>query len=120
MPNSKRRVTLVKWLISLVNPPPLRRLSNAQKVSRVITFSASLVMVCILSSMIAAVAIFVLQHVYHLLRGEAALIGDLLIIFVSMLVNTLCIMVLLHIKSADEKMIPPEETKPHGTETDSP
>jgi len=43
------------------------------------------------------------------------LLRDLGIIFVSMVVNTICVIVLLQIKKADRKLIqPPEASTEHG------
>ncbi len=84
-------------------------MSRKQKVARVLLFTVTLVMLCILTSMLAAVAIFLLQHALNMFNGVAQLAGDLTIIFVSMVVNTLCVLVLLKVKSADQKIIPPIE-----------
>ena len=104
------------WLISMVNPPPLHLMSRLQKIARVILFTITLLMLCILTSMFAAVGIFAFQHASHMFSGIPQLVGDIGIVFVSMLVNTLCVLVLLKVKSADEKLIPPTEppTQPGG------
>jgi hypothetical protein len=112
MPHTKRSTTLLVWLISLINPPPLQSMSRLQRVARVFLFTVALVLICILSSMLAAIGIFVFQHLRDLFRGIPLLAGDLSIIFVSMLVNALCVMVLLKIKHTDQKIIPPSETPP--------
>lgn len=100
---------MAEWLISLINPPPLMAMTRLQKVFRVFVFTLATITICILSSMFAAAGIFIFQHVTRMFNGFTEMIGDLSIIFVSMLVNALCIMVLLKIKHADQKLIPPQE-----------
>jgi len=112
MPHAKRSTATLGWLISLINPPPLRTMTRVQKVARVFVFTMVLLMICILSSMLAAAGIFILQHASHMFSGFSELIGDLGIIFFSMVVNALCVMVLLKIKAADQSLIPPKETPP--------
>jgi len=109
MPHAKRSTTMLGWLISLINPPPLHAMSRLQKVARVFVFTLALLMICILSSMLAALGIFLFQHLRHMFSGISVLAGDIGIIFVSMLINAICVMVLLKIKNADQKLIPPEE-----------
>ncbi len=103
----------------MVNPPPLHAMSYWQKMGRIFLFSTTLIMISVLSSMLAAVGIFTLQHVRHMMSGAPQLLGDIAIILVCMLINTLCVMVLLKVKNADQRLIPPTEppTKP---EIDSP
>ena len=104
-----RSVSILAWLVNLFNPPPLQAMNRLQKVGRVFLFSITLVVVCILLSMFAAACIFTLQHARHMIISRPELIGDACIIFVSMLVNSLCVMVLLAIRRADHKLVPPAE-----------
>ena len=105
-----RSTSVLSWLISLVNPPPLHTMSRWQKGARVILFTTTLIVISILSSMLAAVGIFVVQHARHMISGIPQLAEDIGIIFLSMLVNTLCVMALLKVKNADQRLIPPAET----------
>jgi hypothetical protein len=109
MPHTKRSITVLAWLVSLINPPPLQAMTQMQKVFRVFVFTMATVTICVLSSMFAAAGIFLFQHATRMFSDFPELIGDLGIIFVSMLVNALCVMVLLKIKNADQKLIPPQE-----------
>lgn len=98
---STSNYSLFSWLLSLVNPPPRDSMTTLQKVARVFFFTTSLIVICILLSMMAAVGIYTIQHIYHWGRGIPGLMADLGIIFVSMLVNTFCVVVLLKVKNAD-------------------
>jgi hypothetical protein len=93
----------------MINPPPREDMSYLQKVGRVLLFTATLVLICILSSMLAAVGIFCIQLAHHILTGSEVLISDLVIIFISMVVNAFCVVILIKVKHADQKLIPPEE-----------
>jgi hypothetical protein len=112
MPHAKRSTALWGWLISLINPPPLKAMTQLQKVARVLLFTMALIVICIITSMLAAVGLFLLQHVHRMFTNHAETIGDIGIIFISMLINALCVMVLLKIKHADQKLIPPEGPTP--------
>ncbi len=110
-----RSTTVLTWLISLVNPPPFESMSRRQKAARILLFTVTLVMVSILSSMLAAVGIFAVQHMRHMMSGLPQLAEDIGIIFVCMLINSLCVLGLLKVKNADQKLIPPTE---HTAPTD--
>lgn len=103
----RHSTAFLTWLVSLVNPPPLKSMTHFQKTARIVLITATLVVTSILLSMVAAAAIFTLQHERDMLGGWAQLMGDIAIILVSMIVNTLCVLVLLRIKNADQKLIPP-------------
>jgi len=115
----KRFTHVLTWLISLINPPPLNSMTRWQKTARIVLFTATMVVTCILLSMVAAAAIFTLQHEKRLHKGLPELAEDLGIILLSMIVNTLCVLLLLRIKQADQKLIPPSED-PKPPESDSP
>ena len=110
---------ILEWLISLFNPPPLESLTHVQKTARIFLFTMALVMLCILLSMLAAAGVFVLEHARRMIGSFSELAGDLGIIFVSMMINTICVIVLLEISKADRKLIPPPET-PTQPGTDRP
>ena len=95
------------WLANLFDPPPLESMSLTQKVSRVFLVALTLVVICILTAMLGALGIFLVQKAHGMLGGAPELLDDLAIIFVSMIVNTICVIVLLAIKRADRKLIPP-------------
>jgi hypothetical protein len=107
---ANRSFSILDWLIHLFAPPPLASMTQAQKVGRVFVFTIALVVICILLSMFAAAGIFTLEHMRKMAGGSSELLSDLGIILVSMLVNTLCVIVLLEVRKADRKLIPPMET----------
>jgi len=112
----KRSTTVLAWLISLVNPPPRASMTRMQKVSRVFLFTMALLMVCVISSMAAAVGIYALQRGHQMLMGFPMLVDDVAIIAASMIVNTICVLVLLRIKHADQKLFPPPDDAPASPE----
>jgi len=108
----KRSTTVLAWLISLVNPPPRDSMTRLQKVSRVFLFTMALMMLCIICSMAASVGIYILQRGHQMLLGFPMLVDDVAIIGASMIINTICVLVLLKIKSADQKLFPPPDDVP--------
>jgi hypothetical protein len=105
---------ILPWLAHLFNPPPLESMTLTQKVGRVFLVALTLVVICILSAMLGALGIFLAQKAHGMLASTPELLDDLAIIFASMIVNTICVIVLLEIRKADRKLIPPPETKPEG------
>ena len=103
----RHSTAFLTWLISLINPPPLKSMTHFQKTARIALITATLVVTSILLSMVAAAGIFALQHERDMAGGWSQLMADIAIILVSMIVNTLCVLVLLKIKNADQKLIPP-------------
>ncbi len=78
-----------------------------QKVGRVFLFTTTVVVLCILLSMLAAATIFTTQHARRAIDNTPEFMNAIGIILVSMLVNTLCVMGLLAIRRADHKLVPP-------------
>jgi len=87
-------------------------MTRAQKVGRVFVFTLTLVVISIFFSMLAAAGIFALEHARRMAGGFPELAGDLAIIFVSMMINAVCVIVLLEVRKADRKLIPPPEAPP--------
>ena len=92
-------------------------MTHAQKLGRILLFSVTAIMICIISSMLASVGIFAFQRMLHASGSLSKLAVDIGIVFVSMMVNTVCVIVLLAVSKADRKLIPPLETPPEP-ETD--
>jgi hypothetical protein len=109
-------IALLAWLLSLFNPPPLASMSGKQKIGRAFLVTLTLLVACILTAMLGAVGIFVIQRTRDMLTSIPKLMGGLEIIFASVLVNAICVVVLLHIRKAERKLIPPYLSQP-GTET---
>jgi hypothetical protein len=102
--------SLASWVIELFNPPPLKSLNAAQKTGRVLLFSAVLVIASIVFAMVGAVGLYLLE------RGRE--LGDtpqfyhgLMIVLVGIAVNLGCVFVLLQIKKADTKLVPPQDKR---------
>jgi hypothetical protein len=107
-----RSSDVLAWLAHLFNPPPLESMTFAQKVGRVFLVALTMVVICILTAMLGALGIFLVQKAHGMLSSAPELLDDLGIIFASMIVNTICVIALLEIRKADRKLIPPPETKP--------
>jgi hypothetical protein len=102
--------SLASWVIELFNPPPLKSLNAAQKTGRVLLFSAVLVIASIVFAMVGAVGLYLLE------RGRE--LGDtpqfyhgLMIVLVGIAVNLGCVFVLLQMKKADTKLVPPQDKR---------
>jgi hypothetical protein len=102
-----RSITILVWLVNLFDPPPLATMSRAQKIGRIFLVTTTLVISCILTAMLVTLGIFVIERARDLLGSIPKLLDDLGIILVSMIVNAICVIVLLEIKKADGKLIPP-------------
>lgn len=112
----KQPFSILAWLVNLFDPPPLQSMSRNQKVGRVFLLTGTLVVVCILTAMLGAAGIFLMQRGHDMISNVRDLLRDVGIIFVSMIVNTICVIVLLEIRKADHKLIQPTEptTKPES------
>ena len=84
-------------------------MSRTQKIGRTFLLTGTLVVVCILTAMLGAAGIFIFQQGRDMASNFRDLLRDLGIIFVSMLINTGCVFVLLQIKKADHKLIKPTD-----------
>ena len=111
MPLSPRSSSILDWLMHLFNPPPRQTMSFAQKLGRIVLFCTTLIVLSILLSMAAAVGIFAFEHAHHMIMSTPELLDQVCIIFIGMLVNTLCVMALLAVRRADHKLVPPEPPK---------
>jgi hypothetical protein len=97
---------LLAWLINLFAPPPLASMSLAQKLSRSFLVTLTLVVICILTTMLGAVGIFMIERGRNMLGSVPELLRGLEIIFTGICVNAICVAVLLQIKKADRKLMP--------------
>ncbi len=78
----------------------------AQKAGRVFLLSITLIIASILLSMIGAVGLYLMERGHEL--GDAPEFWrGVLIILVGVAVNSTCIFVLIQIKNADTKLLPP-------------
>jgi len=102
-----RSVAILAWLIHLFNPPPFASMNRTQKVGRAFLVTLTVLVGCILTAMLGAVGIFVIQRGRDMLGSNAGLLAGLEIIFAGACVNAICVAVLLQIRKAEQKLIPP-------------
>jgi hypothetical protein len=95
-------------LINLFNPPPLASMNLAQKAGRVLLLTASLVVGSILFAMIGAVGLFLMERGREL-RDSPQFYNGAFIVLTGIAVNVSCVFVLLQIKKADTKLVPPKK-----------
>ncbi len=99
--------SLVIWLMELFNPPPLRSMTLFQKTGRILLFTAALVIACILFAMAGALGLYLMERGREL-RDTPQFYHGLLIVLVGLGVNVGCVFVLMQIKKADTKLVPPD------------
>ena len=100
----KRSVTLLAWLLNLFNPPPFISMGRTQKIGRAFLVTLTLVVGCILTAMLGALGIFVVQRGREMLGSIPELLSGLEIIFAGACVNAICLTVLLQIRKAEQKL----------------
>ncbi|HEX4139765.1 MAG TPA: hypothetical protein VHY09_05415 [Candidatus Methylacidiphilales bacterium] len=101
-------ISLAGWLVELFNPPPLKSMTLFQKTGRILLFTASLVIGSILFAMAGALGLYLMERGREL-RDTPQFYHGLLIVMVGVGVNIGCVFVLLQIKKADHKLLPPEK-----------
>jgi len=101
-------ISLAGWLMELFNPPPLSSMNLAQKTGRILLFTAALVIASILFAMVGALGLYIMERGREL-RDVPQFYHGLLIVTVGVAVNVGCVFVLLQIKKADTKLLPPEK-----------
>jgi hypothetical protein len=103
----KRVKSLFSWLLNLFDPPPLKSMTLTQKAGRVLFLTGTLVLGSIIVAMLGAVGLFLMEKGREF-RDAPEFIDGLGIIFVGVVVNSVCVLVLVQIKHADHKLISPE------------
>ena len=101
-------ISLAGWLMELFNPPPLNSMTLYQKTGRILLFVASLVVGSVLFAMVGALGLYIMERGREL-RDTPQFYHGLLIVMVGIAVNVGCVFVLLQIKKADTKLLPPEK-----------
>jgi ABC-type Fe3+-siderophore transport system permease subunit len=99
--------SVVMWLLNLFDPPPLASMTFTQKVGRVILLSSTLVIGSVLVAMLGALGLYLLEKGREI-GNTPEFFSGISVILVGIAVNTLCIAVLLQIKRADHKLVPPK------------
>jgi uncharacterized membrane protein YidH (DUF202 family) len=101
-----RSFGILAWLVNLFDPPPLSSMSFGQKAGRILLLSATLVVGSILVAMLGALGLFVMERGREMGSAPEFLQGAG-IILIGIVVNATCVVVLVHIKRADNKLVPP-------------
>jgi len=102
----KRIVALLSWLLNLFDPPPLKSMSLAQKTGRVLILSGTLVIGSIVVAMLGALGLFLVEKGREM-GDMPELFDGLGVIVIGVIVNVVCVLMLVQIKHADHKLIPP-------------
>ena len=85
-------------------------MTAAQKIGRVLTLAATLVIGSIVVAMIGAVGLFIMEKGREFSNTSEFLDG-LGILITGVVVNALCILILIQIRRTDHKVIPPTTGK---------
>jgi hypothetical protein len=93
--------------ISLFNAPPRAAMTTVQKFGRSLLVTVSLVILCIVGAMLAALGVYVAERGREMLASTPKFVTGASIIFVGVVVNVICVLVLLEIKKADGKLLAP-------------
>jgi hypothetical protein len=112
----KPAASILSWILNLFDPPPLVSMTVAQKVGRIIFLSGTLVIGSILVAMIGAVGLYLMEKGREF-GDRPEIYKGLIIILTGIVVNTFCVLILVQLKRADHKLIPPTrpvETTPIG------
>jgi hypothetical protein len=100
-------ISLVVWIMELFNPPPLESMNLVQRAGRVVILTISLVIGSILFAMAGAVGLYIMERGREL-RDTPQFYHGLIIVLVGVAVNICCVFVLLQVKKADTKLLPPD------------
>jgi len=83
-------------------------MTTAQKAGRVIALTSTLVVGSIIVAMLGALGLYLVQKGREI-GSTPELLKGLGIIFVGVIVNVVCAFILLQIKRADAKLVPPKK-----------
>jgi uncharacterized membrane protein YidH (DUF202 family) len=104
----KRSLAILPWVINLFNPPPLNSMTFNQKVGRVLLFTTTLIVGSIVVAMVGALGVYIIERGREL-GSSAELLKGAAIVLVGIVVNVVCVVVLVHLKNADHKLVPPSK-----------
>ena len=110
----KRSTAILVWLINLFDPPPLSSMTLAQKAGRVLLLTATLVIGSILVAMLGALGLFVMEKGREM-GSTPEFLNGVCIITIGISINAACVLILVQLKKADNKLVPP--AKRADTET---
>jgi hypothetical protein len=102
--------SLPAWLVHLFNPPPLASMSVGQKIGRVLLFTAALTTLCLISAMVLAAGIFLVERsprlVAAIFTNDLSQVDKMAgIMLLSIGVNSICVCVLLQIRRLDRGLM---------------
>jgi hypothetical protein len=103
-----RSHTIFAWLLNLFDPPPLNSMTFAQKAGRVVLLSATLVVGSVLVAMLGALGLYLMEKGREL-GSTPEFFQGVGIILIGIAVNAGCVMILIQIKKADTKLVPPKQ-----------
>ena len=109
----KRLAALLAWLLNLFDPPPLAVMTLTQKMGRVVLLSGTLVVGSVLVAMIGALGLYLMEKGREL-GNTPEFFQGVAIIVTGIVVNTICVLILVQLKHADHKLIPP--TRPRSAD----
>jgi hypothetical protein len=98
--------SILKWLLNLFDPPPLKSMTIGQKVGRVLLLSGTLVIGSILVAMLGALGLYLIERGKEM-RDTPEFYKGIIIILTAIVVNTFCVLILVQLKRVDHKLIPP-------------
>jgi len=107
--------SILTWLLNLFDPPPLNSMTFVQKAGRVFLLSGTLVVGSILVAMIGALGLYLMEKGREL-GNRPEFFQGVAIIVTGIVVNTICVLVLIQLKNADHKLIPPTRPRPASVE----
>ncbi len=102
----KPLLATLSWMLNLFDPPPLKSMTLAQKFSRVVLLSGTLVIGSILVAMLGALGLYLMERGREL-QDTPEFYKGIVIILTGIVVNTFCVLILVQIKRVDHRIIPP-------------
>ncbi len=102
--------SIFPWLLGLFDSPPLDTLTQVQKVGRVFLVTVSLVVVCILTAMLLALGIFLIERSHliftALMEDNFSVVARMTgILALSVGVNVFCVFILFQVRRLDRNLM---------------
>jgi hypothetical protein len=100
--------SVLMWLMNLFDPPPLSSMTFVQKVGRVVLLTSTLVVGSIMVAMLGALGLYLMERGREF-GSKPEFLNGVCVIMVGVVVNAICVLILVQIKKADHKLVPPKE-----------